>query len=154
MNYNDDIYKVKYLKYKNKYFNLLNGGNTGKCDCGNNNNCICLIGGNKLTVKNNKLAIENVSINKLNNNSIMLFKADWCPHCRNFMPEWKKLTNDISNVINCITYDSEKNKEEIENYNIDGFPSIKIKIQEEIIEYNGRRTASDIKGFLKSNDII
>ena len=27
---------------------------------------------------------------------VVLYYADWCPHCHNFMPEWQKLTQMLN----------------------------------------------------------
>ena len=30
--------------------------------------------------------------------SVTLYYADWCGHCNDFKPEWKKLNENISNL--------------------------------------------------------
>jgi len=155
----NELYKYKYLKYKNKYLFLnqeyennnlyLSGGSKCNClNCLNNNNC--LLGGSNtenkvLAVENNKLVIKP---------KVMLFKADWCPYCTNFLPEWNNLTSKIGNKVDCIKYDSDKDQNIINKYNIEGFPTIKIEYKSILIEYKGKRTADDIISFLQNNSIL
>ena len=62
---------------------------------------------------------------------IYLFKADWCPHCQNFMPIWNKMKNKYDNKVQFKTIDSEKHRAEIKKHNIEGFPTIKYNINGE-----------------------
>ena len=84
------------------------------------------------------------------NKELLLFKANWCGHCKNFMPVWEKLSNDSNLDIKFTTYDSENNKSEISNYNISGFPTIMYKVNNKIIEYNGSRDENSLKEFIKA----
>jgi thioredoxin-like negative regulator of GroEL len=83
-------------------------------------------------------------------NELMLFKADWCGHCKHFLPTWEKISNDSNLKVNFKTFDSEKNKKEIEQYNIHGYPTIMYKVGNNLIEYNGNRDENSIKEFISS----
>jgi thioredoxin-like negative regulator of GroEL len=85
-------------------------------------------------------------------NDLMLFKADWCGHCKNFLPTWEKISNDSELKVNFKIFDSDKNKKEIDEYNIQGFPTIMYKLGDKLIEYNGGRDENSIKEFILSYD--
>jgi thiol-disulfide isomerase/thioredoxin len=114
----DDIYYKKYLKYKAKYLKL------------NNSNKLNMQGGGN------------------DMNTLFLFKADWCPHCRNFLPTWDKLKSQLSNKVNFVIYDSEKDKDAMKKFNIEGFPTIIYKVGDKAIEYVGPRDEASLKEFI------
>jgi len=123
-------YKEKYLKYKAKYLKLKSKEKEL------NKKSINMKGGSNMNDNNN------------NKNSIYLFKADWCGHCKQFKPTWNKLKDEMSNKINFITYDSVKNAKEIKEYNISGFPTLIIKTGNKAIEYVGPKNEQSIKDFI------
>ena len=81
-------------------------------------------------------------------NSLYLFKAEWCGHCKNFKSTWNKLKNELDDKINFITYDSSKDASIIKEYNIQGYPTIILKQNDKAIEYMGNRNINDIKEFI------
>ena len=58
--------------------------------------------------------------------SLVLFKANWCPHCVHFMPIWNALTRLAPlNRINMVTVDSDEQKDFVEKIKVlRGFPSL------------------------------
>jgi thiol-disulfide isomerase/thioredoxin len=92
--------------------------------------------------------------NNNNNNkiTITLFKADWCGHCQAFKRTWENMNKKYNNKYNFIIMDSEKNKKEIKENNIKGFPTIVISNNETKVEYTERdRTEEKIINFIKNN---
>lgn len=85
-----------------------------------------------------------------NKNTVYLFKADWCPHCIAFKPTWKTLQQNMEDKINFVTIDSEKNKEEIKNFGVSGFPTIMLKTNDKVIEYVGDRSLDGLKEFINN----
>jgi thiol-disulfide isomerase/thioredoxin len=89
----------------------------------------------------------------LKNNTIIFFYADWCGHCKTFMPTWKEFKNKINT--------KEYNIIEIESQNpftqkikmLRGYPSIfYINNDKNItIEYNDDRSLESLILFLKNN---
>jgi thiol-disulfide isomerase/thioredoxin len=84
---------------------------------------------------------------------LYLFKADWCGHCNNFKPEWEKIVADstLTKKVNFITMDSEKNRKDINKWQIGGFPTIILKKNNKLIEYNNNRTFNNIKQFINEH---
>jgi len=114
-------YFQKYQKYKSKYLNAK------------------LLTANQVGGKNSK--------------ELYLFKAEWCGHCKSFKNDWTKLQNDteLKNKINFITMDSEINKNEIKEWNVEGYPTIILKSGDKAVEYNGPRNIDNIKEFISKN---
>ena len=87
--------------------------------------------------------------NKKAEKTLYLFKADWCPHCINFMPTWESIKNNNKDKINFIKYDSQENREQIKEFGVDGFPTIILKIGDKAIEYVGPRDENSILNFIQ-----
>ncbi len=120
----EEIYKAKYLLYKQKYLDLKN--------------------------LENKINMKGGGEHK---QELILFKADWCGHCKNFKPVWEKLTGDFNKV----EYDADKDKSIIARYKEEGFPiqgyptiMLKDKKTNTMVEYNGNRDESSLLDFVNS----
>ncbi len=114
----EEDYTQKYLKYKNKYLELKKKLDK-KAMSG---------GGGKV--------------------DIMLFKADWCGHCKNFKPTWDAVSSAYKNKYNFITYDADKQREVFEKYKVDGFPTVLVKQGDNIIPFDGERSFEDLSNFV------
>lgn len=80
--------------------------------------------------------------------TVMLFKADWCGHCKNFNPEWQKFKNIHSN---CKEYDADKNHKENKEFNVNSYPTILVKVNDEKpIQYTGERTSDALETYVNS----
>lgn len=114
-----DPYTEKYLKYKDKYLKL-------------------------------RQLIEskgNFQSGGKSKKEVILFKADWCSHCKTFLPLWKSLQKKYKNKYNFITYDSDANKNMIEKYKINGFPTLYINNK----EYTGSREVNELIKYFDSS---
>jgi thioredoxin-like negative regulator of GroEL len=83
---------------------------------------------------------------------LVLFKADWCPACQNFMPEWEKLKQGIQG-----TFETKEltEQDDFKKHGIEGLPTVRyfpegIHVPDNYINYNGRRTMEDILKFLST----
>ncbi len=119
-------FEYKYLKYKNKYKNLKNE-------------------------INKKIHLEGGGISE--KKKLILFKAEWCGHCKSFKPVWEKLQKEYekNDDVELVTYDSDNNKLEMLMYKINSFPTILLQSKKGGVEYQGQRNENDIKKFLESN---
>lgn len=139
-------YQDKYLKYKSKYLKLKKLEDELSKSTSEKNN---LNGLANLSLLNNNLVRKNFFMfGGASKNTLYLMKAEWCPHCVAFKPVWNKLQEELKDVINFKTLDSEKDKEEIQSYNIDGFPTIIFKVGDKAYEYVGPRDEQGIKDFV------
>ena len=102
---------------------------------------------NKYISLRNKLETQTGGASK---KDVYLFKANWCPHCVNFLPQWEKLAEEHSDSFNFITYDSDKNQDEISQWKVQGFPTIIVKKGEEAMEYVGPNQYDSVLNFIES----
>jgi thiol-disulfide isomerase/thioredoxin len=91
---------------------------------------------------------------------LMLFSVDWCPHCKSAKPEWDKLVSGkqgkkingrkvIFTDINC-TEETPQVEALIKQYNIEGYPTIIMLKDGQVIPYGSKPTESLISSFLDS----
>lgn len=113
-------------------------------------------GNNKKMEKNNDLFQSVLSTDienepKESTPQLVLFFTTWCGYSRRFMPVWDELKKEMngSNVnINIVEVDCEKDKQKCIKYNIRGYPSVKLFVDDQEIEYNGSRNVESIKKFI------
>ena len=91
---------------------------------------------------------------------LMLFYVDWCPHCKTAKPEWDSLKTTYENKTingysiifteyNCTTETAEI-EELMNKYKIEGYPTIKLLKDNQIIEYDAKPTKSTMEQFLNT----
>lgn len=120
-------YTQKYLKYKEKYLVLQKEYNE-------------LIKKKKMNGGGNDI-------------QVILFKADWCGHCKNFKPTWEKISEMYKSKYNFITYDADTQTNKLKEYKVDAFPTILVKISNtsnNVISYDGDRSFEDFNNFLQN----
>jgi thiol-disulfide isomerase/thioredoxin len=90
---------------------------------------------------------------------IMMFTADWCPHCKKAKPIWEEFNNTYDGkvingykinvkTINC-TNDSDPNVQNLlDKYNVEGFPTIKLIKNGEVYDYDAKPDKESLKQFL------
>ena len=89
--------------------------------------------------------------------SVVICKADWCGHCKKAAPEFDKLvaaspiTLKDGSKATVKILDADKDKGELSQYKVKGFPTVLIVDGDITTEYPGKRTAGDIMDFLNSN---
>jgi len=115
----DDIdFKTKYLMYKAKYLDL----------------------------KKNKPQLGGGDSNQ--KDDIILFKSESCGHCKIFKPTWNALQKQFTGKHNFITYDYLENPEKIEEFKVDGFPTIYRISGKNKYVFEGERDIDNLIAFL------
>ncbi|XP_057664264.1 protein disulfide-isomerase A6 homolog [Diorhabda carinulata] len=73
------------------------------------------------------------------------FYAPWCGYCRNLEPHWKKAAEKLRDKIKFGAIDGTIHKAKVAEYDIKGYPSIKLFIPgSPPIDYDGERTSKEI----------
>jgi len=96
-------------------------------------------------------------IDKLKLPSLILFYSSDCPHCINFLPEWEKLEQALSNIngkkINIVKNNCKEDPKTCSTFGINGVPTIKL-FYDGMTEYEGTRTVNDLIKFIKEQTNI
>ena len=87
---------------------------------------------------------------------VTLFHANWCGHCKSFMPTWQALKKIFKeNNIEFAEYEDEKDEDAIKSNNIDGFPTIKIhkdgELASESKDFNCDPSLENFNRFIKDS---
>jgi thiol-disulfide isomerase/thioredoxin len=91
---------------------------------------------------------------------IILFYVDWCPHCKTAKPEWEQVKSEyqgktingytiVFTEINC-TNESPEVEKLINNYKIEGYPTIKLLKDGQVIEYDAKPSKATLIQFLNT----
>jgi thiol-disulfide isomerase/thioredoxin len=106
---------------------------------------------------NSEPSLTNGSSNKA---ELLFFYADWCPHCKAAKPIWNDLKAEYENkTINGyqVTFtevDCSEETTEVEQlmnqYNIEGYPTIKLLKDGQIIEYDAKPSKETLTTFLNN----
>ena len=106
---------------------------------------------------------------KNNDATIYFIYATWCPHSKKVIKHWEKLKKkydykiikrpvnpDTQATLTFIEFDGDKQEEEIEEFskshgkNIDGYPTIILVKNNEVIEFEAEPTMSNLNEFIKT----
>jgi thiol-disulfide isomerase/thioredoxin len=105
---------------------------------------------------------EHIPIDQNSNKTatLMLFYVDWCPHCKTAKPEWESLKTEYDSksingyTINFMEYNCTNESDEVsalmDKYNIEGYPTIKLIKDNQVIEYDAKPTKSTMEQFLNT----
>lgn len=130
---------------------------------------LCIIGSivyyYKVIVPRNKYEtssnVESMGKNGESSNAeLMLFSVDWCPHCKTAKPIWEELKTEYKNKtingytvlftdVNCTTETPEIEKM-ISNYKIEGYPTIKLLKDGQVIDYDAKPSKDTLSQFLNT----
>ena len=78
---------------------------------------------------------------------LMYFYTTWCPHCKNARAEWDKFKAKVDNQkingysINFLEVDCDKDEQEANKYDVEGYPTIKLIKDGSVIEYDAKPDA-------------
>lgn len=82
---------------------------------------------------------------------VILYYADWCPHCQTMKPEWDKFAQ--SGKVNCAEIESKQLDQLPEHKgNVQGFPTIVMSKNGKVVEtYQGERSQKGFEEFSAKN---
>ena len=93
--------------------------------------------------------------------AMVLFHADWCGHCKNFMPVWDELSahNDTQDKVVFIKAEcgkpaeNDEHKNMMNEYNIKGYPTLMVfnSKDEKPQEYTDERNKNAIEQYMGLN---
>jgi len=101
-----------------------------------------------------------IGTNAGNTAELLFFFADWCPHCKTAKPIWNDLKSEYENKtingykvifteINCSEETAEVEKM-MNQYNVEGYPTIKLLKDGQIIEYDAKPSKETLTQFLNT----
>jgi len=85
---------------------------------------------------------------------LFFFYTTWCPHCKNARPEWEKLKEEYEGkpINNTRVFfrdvDCDKEEEVADQYKVDGYPTIKLVKDGQIVEYDAKPNYQTLVEFL------
>ena len=88
--------------------------------------------------------------------SVVICKADWCGHCKQAAPEFKKLVDaspiklQNGSIANVTMLDADADKDKLAAYKVRGYPTILVNNGADPIEYPGERTYNGVIEYLNS----
>lgn len=97
---------------------------------------------------------------ELKNAELIFFYVDWCPHCKTAKPEWDQIKeqyqgreiNGYTIIVtehNC-TEESAGNEELLNKYKIEGYPTIKLLKDNQVIEFDAKPSKDNLEQFLNT----
>ena len=94
-------------------------------------------GGNSLSYSS-----DNDKINNITDDTVLIFYAPWCGHCKKSMNDFKQATSQGNGKVMMIN--SDENPDIVKQYSVNGFPTI---MKSNGTKYTGGRDASSIIDF-------
>ena len=109
---------------------------------------------------NNEHGTTSSQTNDNKEEELLLFYVDWCPHCKTAKPVWNDIKSEYENKtingykvifteVNC-TEETAEVEQMMNKYNIEGFPTIKLLKDGQIIEYDAKPTKDTLTQFLNT----
>ena len=101
-----------------------------------------------------------VGSNDGKNAELLFFFAEWCPHCKTAKPIWNDLKSEYQNKtingyhvifteVNCSEETAEVEKM-MNQYNVEGYPTIKLLKDGQVIEYDAKPSKETLTQFLNT----
>ena len=82
---------------------------------------------------------------------MVLYYANWCPHCEKMLPDWDRMksqANEKGLNVEVEKHDCAVEEELAEEKGINAFPEIRLEKGEEFETYEGPRTTEGLMDFL------
>lgn len=84
---------------------------------------------------------------KMTEESLIFFYADWCGYCKSFKPEVEKYKGIHVEKVDC-TNPTENEKKLMQEYNVNGFPALFYKSDSNVVTFEKSRTIESITSFV------
>ena len=108
----------------------------------------------------NTSEVYNETNGNTNQAEIILFYADWCPHCKTAKPEWNNVKSQYNGKIingytvtftevNCTT-ESPQIQQMVDQYKVEGYPTIKLVKGNQVVDFDAKPTVASLTQFLNS----
>jgi thiol-disulfide isomerase/thioredoxin len=92
---------------------------------------------------------------------LMFFYADWCPHCKVAKPAWNDVKAEYENKtingytvifidVDCSDENSTEVQRMMDQYTIEGFPTIKLLKDGQVIDFDAKPTKDSLTQFLNT----
>ena len=109
--------------------------------------------------KNHSLNREFVDRKETNNDVLILFfYTEWCPYCKQALPEIKKFEDYIKDendkndfIITLTKIDCDKNSTIADKYKVEGYPNIKLIYKSEVYNYDAKPDRANLIKFLETS---
>eukprot|EP00928_Gymnodinium_smaydae_P068780 TRINITY_DN5204_c0_g5_i1.p2 TRINITY_DN5204_c0_g5~~TRINITY_DN5204_c0_g5_i1.p2 ORF type:complete len:215 (-),score=65.76 TRINITY_DN5204_c0_g5_i1:60-704(-) len=72
------------------------------------------------------------------------FYAPWCGHCKSLAPEWEKLPALLAGKANVAKVDATQESRVAKEFEVQGFPTLKLIAKGTVYTYSGKRTAENM----------
>jgi thiol-disulfide isomerase/thioredoxin len=87
---------------------------------------------------------------------LYLFYTTWCPHCKTTKPIWEKLKEQVGDgvngvKINFIEVDCDKDTDTASKFKVEGYPTIKMVRENQVIEYDAKPSLDTLTQFLNTS---
>ena len=103
------------------------------------------------------IPVDGVSSNEA---ELLLFSANWCPHCKAAKPIWEEVKNEYKGKtvngyaikftdVDC-TNESPDVARMMDRYKIEGFPTIKLIKNGQVIEFDAKVTKANLEQFINT----
>lgn len=114
---------------------------------------------NAFYVKKEKNPFKDVAnVNRGNREAdVFFFHVDWCPHCKKAIPEWNKFKSEMDGKeingykLKCVDMDCTTETSDItraiNEYKIEGYPTIKLLKDGQVIEFDSKITTTSLTSF-------
>lgn len=114
----------------------------------------------KASYKPNSEQITNDGTSQGKSAELLFFYADWCPHCKAAKPIWNDLKSEYQNKtingyqvifteVDCSTETADVERM-MNQYNVEGYPTIKLLKDGQVIEYDAKPTKETLTQFLNT----
>jgi len=87
---------------------------------------------------------------------LFLFKVDWCPHCKKATPVFDEVEKELNGLpingytVTFKTVDCEAEPDMADKFKIEGYPTVKLVKDGQVIEYDAKPEKDKIMEFLET----